>query len=83
MSGYLFASETLGSELRLRFIPVMVTRLLLSLRKAAATQDHGWSLGEPSNMRFAERRGGLVTRDEVIHLDIFTSTYEGIQSRES
>jgi len=78
MSGYLFSSETLRSELRLRFIPVMVTRFLLSLRKATAMQDHGWSLGEPTNMRFAARRGGLVTRDEVIRLDVYTSTYEGI-----
>jgi len=64
------------------FLSVMVTRLLLSLKKAVATQERGWSFGEPSNMRFAERQGGLVTRDEIIHLDIFSSTYEGIHSRE-
>jgi hypothetical protein len=81
MSGYLFASETVGSELRLRLLPVMVTRLLLSLKKVAASRQHGWSLGEPTThttMSFAERRGGVSTRDEI-HLDIFASTQEGTQ----
>jgi len=64
------------------FLSVMVTRLLLSLRKAVDTQEYGWSFGEPSSVRFAECRGGLITKDEIIHLDIFSSTYEGIQSRE-
>jgi hypothetical protein len=83
MSGYLFVPETIGSEPRLRLVPVMVTRLLLSLKKAAASQKYGWSLGEPTThttMRFAERRGGVSTRDEI-HLDIFASTHEGTQSR--
>jgi len=56
----------------------MITRLLLSLKKASASQDYVWGLGEPTthtNLRFAERRGGAITRDEI-HLDTFTSTYE-------
>ena len=61
----------------------MITRLLLSLKKAAASKkEHGWSLGEPTThmtMRFAERRGGNVTRDEI-HLDTFLSTHEGTEN---
>jgi len=60
----------------------MITRLLLSLKKAGASQEHGWSLGElttPTSMKFAERRGGDVTRDEI-RLDIFAGTRGGNQS---
>ena len=84
MSGDLITSETVGSEPCLSFLPVMVTRLMLSLKKAATSQDNGWSLGEStthSTTRFAERRGGVFTRDEI-RLDTFVSTYEEIQSRE-
>jgi len=79
MSGHFFAFQNIKSESRLRFFPVMITRLLLSLKKAGASQEHGWSFGEPTThitMKFAERRGGDVTRDEI-HLDIFASTHEG------
>ena len=60
---------------------------MLSLKKAASSQEHGWSLGEPTThttMRFAERRGGVVPRDEIrlIRLDTFASTHEGTQSQE-
>jgi len=60
----------------------MTTRLLLSLKKAGALQEHGWSLGEPTmptTMQFAERRGGDVTRGEI-RLDIFAGTHEGNQN---
>jgi len=84
MSGHVFASETIESESCLRFLPVMVTRLLLSLKKAVAnTQERGWNLGEPTThttMRFAERRG--VSRGDEIHLDTLLSTQEGTQSEE-
>ena len=82
-SGDLTASEITGPEPRLRFVPVMITRLMLSLKKAATPQEDGWSLGEPTThntMRFAERRGGVATRDEI-PLDTFASTHEGTQSR--
>jgi len=62
----------------------MITRLLLSLRKANASQEHGWSFGEPTThttMRFAERRGGVLARD-AIYPDTFSSTHEGAQSQE-
>ena len=81
MSGDSFASETIGSESRLRYLPVMITRLLLSLKKASASQEYGWNLGEPTvhtTMRFAERRG-VATRDEIC-LDTLASTHEGAQS---
>ena len=79
MSGYLFASKTIGSELYLRFLPVMITRLLLSLKKANTLHEHGWSVGEPAthtNVRFSGRRSSAVTRDEM-RLDTFASTQEG------
>jgi hypothetical protein len=60
----------------------MITRLLLSLKKAAASQ-YEWTLGEPTThttVRFAERRGGVSTRDEM-HLDLFASTHEGVQNQ--
>jgi len=82
MSGRLFSFQNIESESRPRFLPVMITRLLLSLKKACASQENGWSLGEPTMptaMKFAERRGGDVTRDEI-HLDIFVGTYEGNRS---
>jgi len=63
---------------------VMITRLLLSLREAASSQENGWSLGEPTThttIRFAERRGGAATRDEI-SLDTFASTNEGTQIQE-
>jgi hypothetical protein len=83
MSGCFLAFETIGSEPHLRFLSVMVARLMLSLKKAADSQQHGWCFGEPTThttIRFAERRGGVSTRDEM-HLDIFASTHEGTQSQ--
>ena len=64
----------------------MITRLLLSLRKANASQEGAaWSLGEittHTTMRFAERRGGVTTRDEM-PLDTFADTHldEGSESQ--
>ena len=84
MSRHLFAFQNIESESRLRFIPVMTIRLLLSLKKAGASQERGWNLGEPithTTMKFAELRGGFTTRDEI-RLDIFASTHEGNQSHE-
>ena len=84
MSGHLFTFQNIESESRLRFTPVMVVRLLLSLKKAGASREDGWSLGEPTThttMRFAERRGGDITRDEI-HLDISPSMQERTQGQE-
>ena len=81
---YFLASEPTGSDQCLRYLSVMITRLLLSLKKASTSQEHGWSFGEPtihSTMRFAELRGGVSTRDEV-PLDTFLSTHEGSQGQE-
>jgi len=63
----------------------MITRLLLSLKKAGAPREDGWSFGEPTThttVRFAERRGSAATRDEI-SLDTFASTQERSQSYES
>ena len=82
-SEYLSASETIGSDRHLRFLSVMITRLLLSLRKANASPEPGWSLRElttHTTIRFAEHLGGVVTRDET-RTDAFASTHEGTQSQ--
>ena len=73
--------ETIGSDPYLRYLPVMITRLLLSLRKANALQERGWSLGESTTIRFVERRSGGAMVD-AIYLDTFSSTHEGAQSQE-
>ena len=83
-SEYPFVSETgIGSERHLRYIPVMITRLMLSLKKEVISQEPGWSLGEPSmhtTMKFAERRGEVSAREEIC-LDTFASVHEGTQSQ--
>ena len=83
MSKYPFAFQTIGSDPCLRYLQVMITRLLLSLKKAAASQEDAWRFGEPSEhttMRFAEFRGGISTKDEI-RLDIFVSTRESTRSQ--
>lgn len=78
----LLASENSASELRIRYIPVMITRLLLSLKKASS-EEYLWSLGEltTNTMRFAEHGGAMATRDDSIHPDTIPSKQEGAQSR--
>jgi len=83
MSRHIFVSKKIESKSYLRFLPMMITRLLLSLKKAVATQEYGWNLGEPTahtTIRFAERRG--VARGDEIPLDIFPSTHEETKSEE-
>ena len=82
-SGFAFFPETAGSDPRPRLLPVIVARLMLSLKKAANPREDGWSLGEPTThvtMRFAERQGGVSTRDEV-PLDTFASMQEGTRGQ--
>jgi hypothetical protein len=84
MSEYLFTFRRIGSELRLRFPPVMITRLMLSLKKAATSHEHGWSFGEPTTrvtLRFVDHRGGVAASDEI-NLDTFESTRVGSQGQE-
>ena len=84
MSRDLFAFEAIGSDPGLRYLPAMITRLMLSLKKAGTSEEHGWSLGEPSvqtTMRFARRQGGVLTRDDI-RLDTFPSTHEETQGQE-
>ena len=62
----------------------MITRLMLSLKKAGTLQEDGWNLGESAvrtTMGFAEHRGGVTTRAEI-RLDTFGGTHEGTQGRE-
>jgi len=85
-SGNLFAFQHIESDSRPRFLSVMITRLLLSLKKADAPNEHEWSLGDPTThttIKFADRRlgGGVTSRDEI-HLVTFSSTQEGTESQE-
>jgi len=62
----------------------MIARLMLSLKKANASQEHAWNLGEPvvyTITRSTERRGSGVTRDGI-HLNTFAGTQGGTQSQE-
>ena len=55
----------------------MITRLMLSLRKANDSQV-AWNLGERTTyttIGFAEHRGGFFTGDEI-RLETFASTHE-------
>ena len=77
-----FAPEAIESDPRLRYIPVMIARLMLSLKKAGDSQEHGWSLvvsTTHNSIRFAERRGGVVTRDET-PLDNFRACRKGLKA---
>ena len=57
-----------------RYLPVMITRLMISLRKAAHLQGTAWSLDESavdrgpgretSGMRFVSNRGVTNRRDD-------------------
>lgn len=61
----------------------MVTRLMLSLRKAAASQGDAWSFGEPTTgsvVGFARRRGFTTAGDEM-RLGNFSGVDERAQSR--
>jgi len=76
-------SEAVGSELCVRYLPVMITRLMLSLKKATALKGDAWSFGGPTinnTVGFVERRGSVTTRDEI-RLDTFESSYGGARSQ--
>ena len=75
----MFPSKVVGSESFVRYLPVMITRLMLSLKKAAS-QEGEWTLGEPT-IKFAERQRPSETHDEM-HLDTFTSGPGGAHSQE-
>lgn len=65
-SGHLISSGVVESEPYLRYLPVMIARLMLSLKKATASEVYVWTIGEPAataatSVRFAEDH----TRDEM------------------
>ena len=79
---YFFTSEIIESESHIRFLPVMVARLILSLKKAAALQGSARSFGVPntnSAPHFAARRRVVSTGDDIC-LDTLATTYEGARS---
>ena len=76
--------ENSRSEPHIRYLPVMIARLILSLKKASVSQECVWSLGEPStttSVRFAGSQGLGATRDEI-GLDTFGGRHEGARSGE-
>lgn len=63
-------SGTVEPEAHVRFLPIMITRLMLSLREASALQAQQgvWSFGGPTvptNLRFDGSRGLGATRNEI------------------
>jgi len=66
------------------YLPVMVGRLMLSLKKAASSQGApSWSFGEQAvvtGIRFTEPRGTVATGNEI-RLDTLSRGHEGSQSR--
>ena len=66
MSNRFFASEAVESEPHARYLPVMITRLMLSLKAAVSRED--WSFGEPTaitRVKFARPQGRETLRDEI------------------
>lgn len=62
---------------------MMITRLLLSLKKIDASQEYVWSIGSPTVhtiVRFAGRRGGIAARDKI-RLDTSASAQERVESQ--
>ena len=61
----------------------MITRLMLSLKKATTSREYVWSFGEPTvitTVRFPDRRSLMTTRDEI-PLDTLGSGDEGTQGQ--
>ena len=61
----------------------MITRLMLSLKKATNSREYVWSFGEPTvytTVRFPDRRSLMTMRDEI-PLDTFGSGDEGAQNQ--
>ena len=57
----------------------MITRLMLSLKKAAVSQSDPWTLGQLTvPMSFSDRQDGVAAREEI-DLDTFSSTCEGLK----
>jgi hypothetical protein len=52
-------------------MPLMVTRLILSLKKAAKTPDTIWSAGQVPSMNFARRTIGGTDRGGDVPLRSF------------
>ena len=59
-----------------RYLPVMISRIMLSLRKAADEQQSGWSLGVPTmastnfrSIKFLQQRRGPNGDKDDIPLD--------------
>ena len=56
----------------------MIARLMLSLKKAAISQEYGWNLGQPTTnttMKWSDRRSSVTARDEM-SLAVFASKGE-------
>lgn len=66
--------DAVVSKRYFRFLPVMVTRIMISLKKAAASQDDLWSLGQPTSrftgVMFAGHHDG-DTQGNGMTLDTF------------
>ena len=79
MPKHLFPSEAVGSKPLVRFLPMMVVRLMLSLKKATAQED-AWNFGEPT-IRFSEPRRAVAMGHDRVCLGTFASGSVGTKSQ--
>ena len=65
----------------IRYLPVMISRIILSLRKAADPMEKGWSLWEPSTngISFQSMTSSRTMRDTHQVDDIQLSTYSELK----
>ena len=62
-------------------MPVMVTRLILSLKKAAVSPNAVWTAGQLDTMRFAEHTmGGSGRRGDISLKDLSSGDSSGLES---
>ena len=77
-SNQFFTSGVVESELHDRYLPVMITRLMLSLKKAAASQGDLWSFGDTTAITRVKFAAPLDTSGDEIGLDNFR---DGVRDR--
>ena len=69
-----------------RYLPVMIGRIMLSLRKAAGSQQGNWSLAERSTlvpvlpvMKFQRPRRSLNARKDDVRLEVLSESRTAVE----
>ena len=67
------------ADARSSYLPVMISRIMLSLKKAADSRQKGWSLGEPTadttnfqGMTFFRPARDMNTKRDDVPLDTYS-----------